>query len=554
MTDEVSFLPDSLRTESPEFLVWWTGTLGQAEWLITHTPSLRGRSAARKCPSNLVGIPDKLRPLLALEQPDLIVTRLDGSALLSVEITEQQEFGLNAQQRMARFWSAVACRVPSAYLLPLESYQIEEASENLASILDEKDPARKEVLLSAAVLPAIRGDSLWNAGIRSHDHLKREIESGAGLIQKNARDRVIAFWSKHVSREGPVLHLPSIPHDEHLHRIDGLTYKAYLRSTGMPTAMLLEWMAQCSEQVPTYPFKMQSERRQLFRTSGVTHTMEDKENPHLSFRNLPPAPSNSEIVSVRAGKDEIALFIEFADSVVNGTTPGGLDREMFTNTDEYFATSDKQKWRQLSSTPDDILQESSGDFLIQRQTLRNAIDRLSEASDTTWSDEVSRLSSDLIDTYEEFHLYKIKCGVKRGLADPYSGALAVRDVLFCRNDHSLDLATFNRTAGLIFMVDLVNTAAKSHTFVYRDLERLYRLNIAGGTSTDPQDQAIALSRHMRIDQLPKDVRCHLLFSDLVIVRRVTPSETVVEIVVGIAGLMRLGIVDSSSNSLRSLTP
>jgi hypothetical protein len=455
---------------------------------------------------------------------------------------------------MARFWSAVACKVPSAYLLPLESYQIEEASESLASILDEEDPARRDVLLSAAVLPAIRGNSIWAAGIRSHDQLKEEIESGGNQIQTNARGRVIAFWSKHVKREGPVLHIPAIPPNEHLHRIDGVTYKAYLRPTGMPTAMLLEWMALCSKQVPTYPFKMQSERRLLFRTSGVKHTMEDKENPHLSFRNLPPAPSSSEIVSARAGKDEMSLFVDFVESVVNGEMTDGLDREMFTNPDEYFSSGERQKWRKVNSTSDDVLEESSGDYLVHGPALRHAMDQLERASGTRWSERVSRLTSDLIDRFEDFHLYKIKCSVRRGLADPYSGALAVRDVLFCREDHSHDLATFVRTSGLVFMVDLVGTAATSHTFIYRDLERLYRSNVTEGTSNDPQDQILELSRVMRIDQLPKDVRCHLLFSDLVIVRRITPTRTVVEVLVGIAGLVRLGLVTSTFNAIESLTP
>ena len=109
---EISFLPESISSKNPEFIVWWTGTLGQAERLITHSSALRGKAITKECGKKLDELPAELRPLAALEQPDLIITTIDMKPVISIEITEQQEFGTNAQQRMARFWSAAACGGP----------------------------------------------------------------------------------------------------------------------------------------------------------------------------------------------------------------------------------------------------------------------------------------------------------------------------------------------------------------------------------------------------------------------------------------------------------
>ena len=176
-------------------------------------------------------------------------------------------------------------------------FRSEKAAQTLALILDEPDEAKKEVLLATAVLRDVRGPSLWRVGIRSYEQLVIEMDAGAPSIPKSSRRSALDFWRKHVRRFGEVRHIPAIPHQEHIDEIDGIPYKTYLRPTGMPTAMLLEWMARCSKLVPTYPFKMQSDLRQLFRTNGVVHTMEDQTNPHLSFRNLPPAPGTSEVVA-----------------------------------------------------------------------------------------------------------------------------------------------------------------------------------------------------------------------------------------------------------------
>jgi hypothetical protein len=84
MSDEVSFLPKNFKSEIPKYLVWWTGTLGQAEWLISHSNELRGCAVTKECPKDLESLPLKLRPLMALEQPDLLISTVDNKPLISI--------------------------------------------------------------------------------------------------------------------------------------------------------------------------------------------------------------------------------------------------------------------------------------------------------------------------------------------------------------------------------------------------------------------------------------------------------------------------------------
>ena len=190
----------------PEFYVWWTGTLGQAEWLITHSKALNGKAIAKECSKDLATLPEKIRPLMALEQPDLLVTSSDLKILISIEITEQQEFGTNAQQRVARFWSAVANKIPSAYLLPIESYQIEKATESDKRIVLEKNLKKRNLLLTAATLPNVNGNQIWEQGINDFDDLLQLIKKDKQYADTDLQD----FVRKHIEQSGDVNHLKNI--------------------------------------------------------------------------------------------------------------------------------------------------------------------------------------------------------------------------------------------------------------------------------------------------------------------------------------------------------
>jgi len=550
--DQISFLPSEWIPKKPQFLVWWTGTLGQAEWLITHSTKLRGRAVAAKCSSNLDGVPDTLRPLFALEQPDLLISNAEGSPLLSIEITEQQEFGLNGQQRMARFWSALASGVPSAYLLPIESYQIEKAAVSDRRIVDESNISLREFLLNAAVLRDVNGASLWRSGIRSRTHLLEAIEDGSLPVKPKVLKSVHRFVSDHINRSGDLARLPAIPPEEYLHDIDGTLYKIYLRSPRVTTSMLLHWMRVASSVTPTYPFKLQSQAEWMFRTNGTLHTLEDKKHPHLSFRNLLPAPGSSEIVNRRTKRDELQLFIDMVDSVVQGKVVPSLGREIFTETDRLFPKAITSEWRSHATSAHDVTTAGSADLSCTAKTLRDVLSCLRYTSSDRLTSEIHSLCSH----FDEFHIYKIRCNVTRSLADPYSGVLAVRDILFCRKpatSYLADLTKFRRTAGLVFYVELREEGARAHTFLHQALKRIYSRLIPTGRTADPIDQIIELASTVRAEQIPKDIRSHLVLSDLIIVNRVEGKTSKAEVLVGLPHLIRRGLVKTTSPLVKSLT-
>jgi hypothetical protein len=550
--DQVSFLPERWIPRVPKFYVWWTGTLGQAEWLITHSESLRGKAVARKCPSNLVGVPASIRPLLSLEQPDLLISDADGKPLMSIEITEQQEFGLNGQQRMARFWSAVASQVPSAYLLPVESYQIEKATASDRRIFEERDQAKRVFLLNAAVLRDINGKSLWSEGIRTYADLFEAIEEGVLPVDPTELQQIRRFVADHISRSGEVRKLPVIPAEEYLHEVDGTLYKAYLRSPRVTASMLLEWMSIASRVTPTYPFKLQSRLDQIFRTNGAHHTMEDKRYPHLSFRNLLPAPGTTEVVHKACRRDELELFIQMVNSTVLNEPIPDLGRSWFTRPDVYFSNEIRAEWRSVASSPNDLLDSGSADLQCTNRTLGAALDAISTSTPSDVDATVRRVLRE----FSHFHVYKIKCNVRRSLADPYSGVLAVRDILFCRSTTGSglrNLTKFERTEGLVFYVELRDEGARENSFLLRALTRTYQSRIKSGRSESPMQQLLELAESSRAEEIPKEIRSHLILSDLIVVHRIGSRSSVTEILPGIPHLVRSKTLSTSAKMIRSLT-
>jgi hypothetical protein len=551
-TNQISFLPIEWIPKKPEFFVWWTGTLGQAEWLITHSSVLRRRAVALKCPSNLSGVPDNLRPLFALEQPDLLISNADGKPLLSIEITEQQEFGLNGQQRMARFWSALASKVPSAYLLPIESYQIEKATSSDRRMFDETDAKKREFLLNAAVLRDVDGGALWRSGVRSGSELLQALRDRSLKVPSKSLETAHRFVNLHVDRLGDFAHLLAIPGNEYLHEVDGELFKIYLRSPRVTTSMLLHWMKIASSVTPTYPYKLQSQPEWMFRTNGTLHTLEDTIDPHLSFRNLLPRPGTSEIVNRTMKRDELQLLIEMVDHVATGSTVPSLGREMFTEPDCVFPKEMTSEWRSRAGSVDEVTSAGSSDLVCTSKVLRGVLSALHYSVSHRLESEVRSL----VGHFDEFHIYKIRCNVTRSLADPYSGVLAVRDILFCRHPDSKSLSNlveFSRTAGLVFYVELREEGARSHTFLYEALNRVYGRLSSTGSITDPLDQLIALANSVRAEQIPKDLRSHLVLSDLVIVNRIAEQSETAEILVGVPHLVRKGSIKATSPLIKSLT-
>lgn len=547
MSNEVSFLPKNFKSETPKYIVWWTGTLGQAEWLISHSTELRGKTVAKECPKDLGSLPLKLRPLMALEQPDLLISTINNKPLLSIEITEQQEFGTNSQQRIARFWSAVVNQIPSAYLLPIESYQIEKASKADIKILNEKNINKKNILLASATLPDISGEKIWNEGIVTESELYGAIENKALKLTEKKAEALLSFYEKYIVNESDVLHIQNIEPNNYVTRVGSKHYKSYIRTPKVTSSMILNWFDRCAINVPTHVFKLHSSYEWLLRTNGVVHTIEDESYQHLSYRNLPPAPGSTPIVNRSIGKDEITLFFEMVDSVITNKKIENLGREMFISKNVYFDHEIENSWRSKIKNYKEIFESGSADLVVSGDQLQNAISKISANSD---------IDLKMIETDREYNVFKINCNVKRALSDPYSGALATRDVIFCRNLDQIradKLIQFERNQGLVFWVTLRKNGADKNSFVYRAIQQNYKKLIPNGLSKNPQNQVIELVNQVRAEALSKEIRSHLIFSDFIVVERIfSEKNTKIELIAGIPALLRNKIITQESPLLRSL--
>jgi hypothetical protein len=547
MADEVSFLPKNFKSENPKYLVWWTGTLGQAEWLISHSNELRGSAVAKECPKDLESLPLKLRPLMALEQPDLLISTTDNKPLISIEITEQQEFGTNSQQRIARFWSAVVNKIPSAYLLPIESYQIEKASSTDIKILSEKNQRKKDIMLASATLPDVSGEKIWNEGVKTESDLYAAIKNKTLKLTNKKAENLLSFYEKYIVNESEVLHIQNIDPKDYVAKVGSNFYKSYIRTPKVTSSMILSWFDRCSKRVPTYAFKLHSAYEWLFRTNGMVHTIEDKYYPHLSYRNLPPAPGSTPVINKSIGKDEIKLFFEMVDSVVSNKKVKNLGREMFISKDIYFDHEIENSWRIKIENYKEIFESGSADLVATGFQLQEAIGKSSANSE---------LNNKMIENDREYNIFKINCNVKRPLSDPYSGALATRDIIFCRDLNEIEadkLIQFERSQGLVFWVSLRKSGADKNSFIYKAIQQNYQKLIPNGKSKNPQNQVIELASQVRAEQLSKEIRSHLIFSDFIVVERIfSEQDTTMEFIAGVPTLLRNKMISQNSTLLKSL--
>jgi len=556
MNEEFTFLPKEIIPKKPDYFVWYTGTLGQAEWLIAFSKKLKGHSIPKRCKGDLSNIPEKILPLLSLEQPDLIVTDSQNIPLISIEITEQQAFGTNAQQRVARFWSAVANKIPSAYILPLESYQIEKCSnlEKVKRILEEKDPDKKKFLLFCETLLRIDGEKTYDNGITTIEELKNNIRKGdynkiAGITEKSI-GQLQVFLKKFVDIEGETVHLKNVPFLEHYHKVGNFYYKVYLRKPEVTDSMLLEWFNLCSRIVPTYPFKLQSDLRNLFRTNGLVHIIDDVENSYLSYRNLPPKPHQTKVVHKFCGneKDEIELFFNFVDACIDREYKNDFLRKKVISPGEYWKEDLKRKWFKEIDSPKEIDSLQSGDFSCECKKFIGFLISQGIILPEVYVESFQK--------FEKAHIYKIyNTEPGRGLYDPYSGNLAVRDILFTRNmGSSEDLIKFNRIKPLVFLVDFKGESASKHKFIYSFIEALFQRKYAGDKTNNmtTQDKLVWLLKNIKINEFTKEIRCHILFSDLILVRRHLTDKINYELIFGVPTLLRIGLIDENDLAIKSM--
>ena len=343
----------------------------------------------------------------------------------------------------------------------------------------------------------------------------------------------------------------NIPPEEHYHKVGSFYYKAYLRKPEVTDSMLLEWFNLCSKIIPTYPFKLQSDLRNLFRTNGLVHIIEDKDNPYLSFRNLPPKPKQNQVVHQFSGneKDEIELFFNFVDACINKKFSSDFLRKKVMGAGEYWEDELKVKWFDEIKNIIEIDTFQSGDFSCNTSDFINLL--------VSKGIIVSKEYLNSFKNLQKSHIYKIyNTEPSRGLYDPYSGNLAVRDILFAREiKGDEDLINFNHKKPLIFLVDFKEKSAQKHKFFTQFIdnlfERKYNSKIKGDMTS--QDKLIWLLKNIKIHEFTKEIRCHILFSDIIVVRRHLNNKIQYEVLFGVPTLLRMGIItdkDISINSMR----
>jgi len=552
-----TFLPDELTPQIPSFLVWFTGTLGQAEWLISHSKMLRGRSIPLSCPKTIDDknaflewrdLPEKIKPLMRLEQPDLIVSDSSGNPLFSIEITEQQPIGLNAQQRMGRFWSAVANGIPSAYLLPIESYQLERANAGVVKAANEVDTKMRQASLLASQIPIVTKNMLIEKNIDSVEVLNSALEKGLLPLAQSEELELTSYLKKHILSTSDFFHIKEVSVEEFVHKVGNNYQKAYIRRAGIPGSMLIKWFEKCNKLTSTAAFQLPIAYKHLFRANGRVHTLNDESNPHLSFRNLPPGPGVSPALDKKRGKDEISQFFEMLDNEIGNKAHLDLGRSALTEPNEFFPDGIESTWQKRVTDHAEIFELSSGDFRIERKLFSDLVISLG-------IENLPGIQS-FVQSYKEFNLYKIYCSApQRALSDPYTGALALRDVLFTR-PNNLDkrgsLFTFDRNSALIFWVDMRGEAAKKHSFLEDKVSGIHKKHFGLKSNYDTQTKIIEIIEKLSAEQIPKDLRAHLLFSDLILVRRILPGKILTQSYFGLPQLLKMGHLNEKCTFLESL--
>lgn len=424
----------------------------------------------------------------------------------------------------------------------------------MKKILEEQDVNKKRFLLFCETLLRVNGEKTYRNGITTIEELKERIRRGeykqiAGITEHTIT-QLQQFVKKFVDGEGETVHLQNIPPEEYCHRVGNTYYRAYIRKPEITESMLLEWFHVCSTVVPTFVFKWHSELKYLFRTNGLTHIMYDEENPFLSYRNLPPKPGQNKVVHTFCGnnKDEIELFFNFVDACIHREFSNDFFRKKVMRAGEYWNNELRTRWFKEIEDIRDIDLVKSGNFSC---TTQNFFDFLESQGV-----EIPQKYEDSFQVLEKSHIYKIfNAAPHRGLYDPYSGNLAVRDILFAREPTTIeDLTKFTRSKSLVFLVDFKGESATKHRFIYGLINRAFtKYNNQKDTGWNEQEKLLWLLKNIKIHKFTKDMRCHIVFSDIILVRRfVTPDPIKYEVIFGVPTLLRMGLIDERDASIESM--
>ena len=95
--------------------------------------------------------------------------------------------------------------------------------------------------------------------------------------------------------------------------------------------------------------------------------------------------------------------------------------------------------------------------------------------------------------------------------------------------------------------------ADKNSFIYKAIQQNYQKLIPNGKSKNPQSQVIELANQVRAEELSKEIRSHLIFSDFIVVERIFSENNIkMEFIAGIPTLLRDKIISQDSTLLKSL--
>ncbi len=127
-------LVDTLKDSNYDYIVWYTGSKDQADYIIKYSKKLNGNALVLPLPDSAIKGNSKILSknflkYFFLDFPDIIISRktdIDKLPVMGIEILEQKPVGWNHTQRFSRAAASVIFSVPFAYLMPQKRYMFDE--------------------------------------------------------------------------------------------------------------------------------------------------------------------------------------------------------------------------------------------------------------------------------------------------------------------------------------------------------------------------------------------------------------------------------------------
>lgn len=134
---------NNIVNSKKRYIIWYTGSKEQAEYIQAYTPLLRNNSIIACLPDSAIKTPDERLPekflsYFFLDFPDIIISDKfsgeiqkgkiisDSLPVVGIEILEQKPVGWNHIQRFPRGAASAILGVPFAYLEPIKRYMFDK--------------------------------------------------------------------------------------------------------------------------------------------------------------------------------------------------------------------------------------------------------------------------------------------------------------------------------------------------------------------------------------------------------------------------------------------